>query len=89
MGSNVKLMKAGSYQRAREQIEKAKSLNLKTMLGCMVESSLGIAGAMSVSQDVDYFDLDGFLYFKQEPHGLVTENQGFLTYGHSPLFHLG
>ncbi len=87
-GVNIKLMKAGSYQRARQQIEQAKSWGLKIMLGCMVESSLGIAGAMTMAQDVDYFDLDGFLYFENEPFHLVTENQGKLTYRQNPSFPL-
>ncbi len=85
-GINVKLMKAGSYQRALQQIRQAKAWDMQVMLGCMVESSLGIAGAMAISQDVDYFDLDGFLYFKNEPHNLVTENKGQLTYRQNPLF---
>ena len=86
-GINVKLMKAGSYQMAIKQLEQAKAWGMKTMLGCMVESSLGIAGAMSIANGVDYFDLDGFLYFVEEPHKLVTENKGILTYGQQhPLF---
>ncbi len=87
-GVNIKLMKAGSYQRARQQIQQAKAWGLKIMLGCMVESSLGIAGAMTMAQDVDYFDLDGFLYFEHEPFQLVTENQGKLTYRQNPSFPL-
>lgn len=86
-GINVKLMKAGSYQRARQQIEQATDWNMQTMLGCMVETSLGIAGAMTIAQDVTYFDLDGFLYFENEPYKLVTENQGKLTYRQNPSFH--
>ncbi len=86
-GINVKLMKAGSYQQAIQQIKKAKALEMQVMLGCMVESSLAIAGAMAISEDVDYFDLDGFLYFEEEPHKLVTENKGLLTYRQDhPLF---
>lgn len=86
-GVNVKLMKAGSYQRALRQIKQAKDWGLKTMLGCMVESSLGIAGAMAIGSQVDYFDLDGFLYFQNEPHNIVSENNGHLTFQKShPLF---
>ncbi len=87
-GINVKLMKAGSYQRARQQIEQAKEWKMGIMLGCMVESSLGIAGALTIAADVDHFDLDGFLYFQDEPMHLVAESQGHLTYRQNPKFPL-
>lgn len=87
-GINVKLMKAGSYQRALEQLSQAKSLGLTTMLGCMVETSLGIAGAMTLADSVDYFDLDGFLYFLNEPFSHVIENKGILSYQQNTPFKL-
>ena len=80
-GINIKLMKAGSYQKALAQIQWAKKHNLKTMLGCMVETSLGILGAYSISAPVDYCDLDGFLFFKNEPFGLLKENEGSIDFG--------
>ena len=79
-GINVKLMKAGSYRQALKQLRQARDLGLKTMLGCMVETSLGIAGALSIAHQVDYFDLDGFLYFKDEPFQWVTEQDGLLQH---------
>lgn len=87
-GINVKLMKAGSYRQALKQLDQAKDWGLSTMLGCMVETSLGIAGAMTLSERVDYFDLDGFLYFSKEPFSHVVENNGFLSYQPRPPFSL-
>ncbi|MCB0378640.1 MAG: hypothetical protein KDD33_09125 [Bdellovibrionales bacterium] len=78
-GINVKLMKTGGYLKAREQIQAAKHMGLNVMLGCMVETSLAIRSAIYIGQDVDWFDLDGFLFFKEEPFGLVQEKNGYLT----------
>lgn len=75
---NIKLMKSGGYIRALRQIRAAKRLGLKVMLGCMVESSLGIMSAMNVASGVDYFDLDGFLFLKSDPFNLVVEENGKL-----------
>lgn len=77
-GINIKLMKAGGYLQAIQQIEQAKKMNLKIMLGCMVETSLGISSALHLADGVDYFDLDGFLFFKDDPFNLVNEDKGSL-----------
>lgn len=75
---NLKLMKTGSFLVARRQIQQARSLGLKLMLGCMIETSLNIRYAMSLAGEFDYLDLDGFLLLKKDPFLLVTENNGQL-----------
>ena len=62
-GVNIKLMKSGGYLKGLKQLRQAKILGLKTMLGCMVETSLGISSALQLAGGVDYFDLDGFLFW--------------------------
>ena len=81
-GINVKLMKAGGYMRAIKQLRQAKILGLKTMLGCMVETSLGISSALNISGGVDFFDLDGCLLIKEDPYKLISEENGkvFFSY---------
>ncbi len=79
---NVKLMKAGGYLRALKQLKGAKELGLKVMLGCMVETSLGISSAMKIAHNFDYFDLDGFMYLKKDPFNLVSEENGRLFFSH-------
>lgn len=79
---NVKLMKAGGYFRAVKQLRQAKLLGLKTMLGCMVETSLGISSALNIAGGVDYCDLDGFLFLKEEPYHLVAEEKGKVFYSY-------
>ena len=78
-GINVKLMKAGSYSQAISFLKEAKKRNLKTMLGCMIESSLGISCALNLYELVDYFDLDGSLLIKNDPYNLILEENGFIS----------
>jgi L-alanine-DL-glutamate epimerase-like enolase superfamily enzyme len=66
-GINIKLMKAGGIQEAMRMIALAKALNLKIMLGCMIESSVAIAAAAHLSPMVDWADLDGNLLLREDP----------------------
>jgi len=79
-GINIKLMKAGGYVKALKQLRQAKVLGLKVMLGCMVESSLGISAALNIASGFDYFDLDGFLLLKEDPYHILTEENGKVFY---------
>lgn len=74
-GINIKLMKSKPL-RAIEQLEEAKRLGLKTMIGCMVETTLGISMVMELGLDADYYDLDGWLFFKDEPFKKITNKSG-------------
>lgn len=75
-GVNIKLMKSGGYLKGLKQLRQAKILGLKTMLGCMVETSLGISSALQIAGGVDYFDLDGFLLIKNDPYNALIEENG-------------
>ncbi len=76
---NIKLMKTGGYLKALELIKKAKEHKLKVMIGCMIESSLGIACALRLGSLADYFDLDGALLVKNDPFDWVEEKEGQLA----------
>jgi L-alanine-DL-glutamate epimerase-like enolase superfamily enzyme len=75
---NIKLMKTGSLLKARELIIDAKKYGLKSMMGCMIETTIGISYGMLFGGMVDYVDLDGFLLIKDEPFHLVNETEGIL-----------
>lgn len=79
-GVNVKMMKAGGYLESVNILKKAKHLGLKTMIGCMVETSLGISHAFEISALADYLDLDSFLYIKDEPYQLIQQDKGMLLF---------
>ncbi len=60
-GINVKLMKATGMREAHQMLQLAKSLGMKTMLGCMTETSCAISAATQLSSLSDWADLDGNL----------------------------
>lgn len=60
-GINVKLMKATGMREAHKMLQLAKALGMKTMLGCMTETSCGISAATQLSSLADWADLDGNL----------------------------
>lgn len=81
-GINVKNMKARGLVNSKRLLLKAKSFGLKTMVGCMIESSLGISEAMSLVSLCDYVDLDGALLIKNDPYAkLITLENGKLSLG--------
>ena len=77
-GVNMKLMKAGGYLNGKYILDQARQYGLKTMIGCMVETSLGIWSAMQLCGGIGYADLDGFLVLKEDPFGIVLEKEGKL-----------
>jgi L-alanine-DL-glutamate epimerase-like enolase superfamily enzyme len=86
-GVNMKLMKAGGYREGARILLKSKELGLKTMVGCMVETTLGIRSGMWISGNSDYIDLDGSFVIDNEPFKLVSENLGRLVIQTSKFFH--
>ena len=68
-GVVVKLAKCGGVGPGLRMIRRARQLGMKVMLGCMVESSLGVAAAAMVASEVDWLDLDGNLMLVHDPFG--------------------
>ena len=67
-GINIKLMKCGSLEEGKRMINLARFYDLKIMLGCMVESSVGITAAAHLAGEVDKVDLDGNLLINNDPY---------------------
>jgi L-alanine-DL-glutamate epimerase-like enolase superfamily enzyme len=66
-GINIKLSKCGGPREAMRMIHTARSCGLLVMVGCMLESSLGIAPAAHLSPLLDYADLDGAALLSSDP----------------------
>ena len=66
-GINIKLAKSGGIREATRMAHAARALRLGVMLGCMLESGLGIAAACCVAPLCDYVDLDGNLLLREDP----------------------
>jgi L-alanine-DL-glutamate epimerase-like enolase superfamily enzyme len=73
-GINIKLAKCGGIREALRMIHTARAHGLMVMLGCMIESSVGIAAAAQLGSLVDFLDLDGNLLVANDPfEGLKVE----------------
>ena len=77
-GINIKLVKCGGLLEALRMIHVARAHGLLVMLGCMIESSIGITAAAHLTPLVDYADLDGNLLIDNDPYIGVTLDLGKL-----------
>ncbi len=77
-GVNVKLDKCGGILETFKMLQMARALGLKTMLGCMISSSVSVTAAAHLSPGVDYADLDGNLLIANDPFSGVQVKNGKL-----------
>ena len=75
-GVNLKLMKCGGITEALRIVATARAHGLKTMIGCMGESSVSIAAGASLSALFDYIDLDSHLNLDPDPASGAPFEQG-------------
>lgn len=78
-GINIKMAKTGGILEGIRLARMAKRDKLKVMLGCMVESSIGIAPALYMSSLADYFDLDGPLLLERDISDDINYNKNIIT----------
>ncbi|KRD06392.1 L-alanine-DL-glutamate epimerase [Flavobacterium sp. Root901] len=79
-GVNIKLMKCGGITPGRRMIAEAKKLGLKTMVGCMTESSVGISAIAHLLPELDYVDMDGALLLAEDIASGVSIKYGKTIY---------
>jgi L-alanine-DL-glutamate epimerase-like enolase superfamily enzyme len=83
-GINIKLAKSGGIREAIRMAHAARALGLGVMLGCMVESGLGIAAGASIASLCDHVDLDGNLLIANDPWPGVELVDGVQVPGETP-----
>jgi L-alanine-DL-glutamate epimerase-like enolase superfamily enzyme len=83
-GINIKLAKCGSLREALRMIAIARAHGLMVMVGCMIESSLGITAAAHVAPLVDIVDLDGAALLANDPFIGAGIDGGQLTLPSGP-----
>src|SRR3954463_4543647 len=83
-GIVIKLAKCGGIREALRMIHAARALGLQVMLGCMIESELGIAAAAQLGSLADHIDLDGHLLISSRPYTGLGLQEGRLVLGDGP-----
>ncbi|HLP21730.1 MAG TPA: enolase C-terminal domain-like protein, partial [Chitinophagales bacterium] len=74
-GINIKLMKCGGITEALKMITKARELDMKILIGCMSESSVGCTAAAHLTPMADHADLDGPYLISNDPfEGMKIED---------------
>jgi len=79
-GVNVKLVKCGGVTSAKRMLMQAKRLGMKTMVGCMTESSVGISAIAHLLPLLDYVDMDGAILLAEDIATGITLKNGFVHY---------
>ena len=79
-GVNIKLTKCSGITPARRMVEKARALNMKVMIGCMNESSIGTAAIAQLAPLLDYVDMDGTLLLTEDIARGVSFDYGKILY---------
>jgi L-alanine-DL-glutamate epimerase-like enolase superfamily enzyme len=83
-GINIKLAKSGGIREAMRMVHAARALRMGVMLGCMLESGLGIAAGAAIASLCDYVDLDGNLLIAHDPWPGVELVDGVQTPSEEP-----
>jgi L-Ala-D/L-Glu epimerase len=84
-GINIKLAKCGSLREALRMVHVARAHGMTVMLGCMLESTLGIAAAVQLAPLVDVLDLDGALLLANDPfRGPGVEEDQAIRFNQAP-----
>lgn len=81
---NVKLVKTGGPSGALAALKAAREAGLRTMLGCMIETSVLIAAAAHLADLTDYLDLDGNLLITNDPYRGPSARGGVLSFSTAP-----
>lgn len=78
-GINLKLSKCGGIQTTMKMALEAKESGLKLLLGCMIETAVGITAALHLASLFDFFDLDSLLVTENDPFwGAQIDGQNLL-----------
>ncbi len=83
-GVNVKLVKTGGVSMAHDTLQLARKSGLKTMLGCMIETSVLISAAANLAELTDFIDVDGNILITNDPYLGVTSKKGILSFASAP-----
>ena len=79
-GVNVKLIKTGGISGGFDALQAARKAGLKTMVGCMIESSILTSAGAHLAELTDWLDLDGNVLITNDPFKGVTSHRGVMSF---------
>ena len=83
-GVNVKLVKTAGISGAHEALLAARQQGLKTMIGCMIETSVLISAAAHLAELADHLDIDGNILASNDPYLGPTSDRGVISFAAAP-----
>jgi L-alanine-DL-glutamate epimerase-like enolase superfamily enzyme len=83
-GVNVKLVKTGGVTGGFVALSAARKAGLKTMIGCMIETSVLISAAAHLAELCDFLDVDGNILTTNDSYRGVKAEQGVLSFADAP-----
>ena len=83
-GVNVKLVKTAGISGAYDALRAARKLGLKTMIGCMIETSVLISAAAHLAELADHLDIDGNILINNDPYQGPTTEKGIVSFASAP-----
>jgi len=83
-GVVIKLAKSGGIREALRAIHTARALDMRVMIGCMVETSLATSAAAQLAPLCDYADLDAPMLIANDPYQGMTYDQATLVFNNLP-----
>ncbi len=83
-GINIKLMKCGGLTNAKRMVDLAQKHNFDIMLGCMVETSIGISAMSQLGSLARWLDLDGNVLLADDPFAGVGNQAGKIILSDKP-----
>lgn len=88
-GINIKLTKCSGITPARRMIARARQLDMKVMVGCMNESTVGSAAIAQLAPLLDYVDMDGPLLLAEDVAIGIGYDFGKIVYSEAPGLGIG
>jgi L-alanine-DL-glutamate epimerase-like enolase superfamily enzyme len=83
-GINIKLMKSAGMREALKMIYSARTMGMKVLIGCMIETSCAVSAAAQLSPLADWADLDGNLLISNDPFRGMEVVDGKVTLNDLP-----
>lgn len=83
-GVNLKLNKTGGIGEALRAAEMARGLGMRLMLGCNLESGIGLSAGAQIAAAFDHIDLDSLTFLERDPFPSVSYDRGHLVLPQGP-----